>query len=216
MLAGAGCDTAATMPAPEGHGSRRWGAQYLAKHGSKDCPSEVFKLLDKLERERVGQTMKLEVERLLAAGHFAEAKPVLQKALSADPGSATLLALQRQAAQWLEQAEEISRRREAELLAEIEVESGGRMENAGSKSKAQLKRERQRRKQKEQAARDEVSAILDQLGLAEHLRLCMDNEMDIGASATLGPWPPPFIGTLVCELFQQISRLMIRCVRRCN
>ena len=102
------------------------------------------------------------------------------------------------------------------MLAEIEVESGGRVENAGAKSKAQLKRERQRRKQKEQAARDEVSAILDQLGLAEHLRLCMDNEMDIGASATLGPWPPPFIGTLVCELFQQISRLMIRCVRRCN
>ena len=27
MLAGAGCDTAATMPAPEGHGSRRWGAR---------------------------------------------------------------------------------------------------------------------------------------------------------------------------------------------
>ena len=102
------------------------------------------------------------------------------------------------------------------MLAEIEVESGGRVENAGAKSKAQLKRERQRRKQKEQAARDEVSAILDQLGLAEHLRLCMDNEMDIGASATLGPWPLPFIGTLVCELFQQISRLMIRCVRRCN
>ena len=184
VLAEAGCDTTATMPAPEGHGSRRWGARYLAKHGSKDCPSEVFELLDKLERERVGQTMKLEVERLLAAGHFAEAKPVLQKALSADPGSATLLALQRQAAERLEHA--VSRQREAKLLPEIEVENGVRVDNTGAKSKAQMKRERQRRKQKEQAARDEVAALQNQLGLAEHLRLCLDNEMplDIGASAT--------------------------------
>ena len=60
------------------------------------------------------------------------------------------------------------------------------VELAGAKSKAQMKRERQRRKQKEQAARDEVAALLNQLGLAEHLRLCLDNEMplDIGASAT--------------------------------
>ena len=103
--------------------------------------------------------------------------------MSVDPGSATLLALQRQVAERLEQAEQISRQKEAELLAEIEVENGVRVENTGVKSKAQMKRERQRQKQKEQAARDEVSALLDQLGLAEHLRLCLDNEMDIGATA---------------------------------
>ena len=91
--------------------------------------------------------MKLEVERLLAAGQFAEAKPVLQKALSADPDSATLLALQRQAAERLEHA--VSRQREAKLLPEIEVENGVRVDNTGAKSKAQMKRERQRRKQKE-------------------------------------------------------------------
>ena len=181
VLAEAGCDTAATMPAPEGHGSRRWGARDIAKYGVK-CPSEVFELLDKLERERVGQTMNLEVERLLAAGKLAEAKSVLQKALSADPGSATLLALQRQAAERLEQAEQISRQKEAELLAEIEVENGGTVENTGAKSKAQMKRERQRLKHKEQAARDEVSAVLDELGLADHLPLCLDNKMDIGAN----------------------------------
>ena len=182
VLAEAGCDTAATMSAPEERGSRRWGARDVAKHG-KDCPPEAFELLDKLEHERMGQTMKLEVERLLAAAQFAEAKSVLQKALSVDPGSATLLALQRQAAERLEHAEQISRQKEAELLAEIEVENGVRVENTGVKSKAQMKRERQRQKQKEQAARDEVSALLDQLGLAEHLRLCLDNEMDIGATA---------------------------------
>ena len=74
------------------------------------------------------------------------------------------------------------------MLAEIEVESGGRVENTGAKSKAQMKWERQRRKQKEQAARNEVSAVLDQLGLAEHLPLCLDNKMDIGATA---PWSAP-------------------------
>ena len=67
--------------------------------------------------------MKLEVERLLAAGQLAEAKSVLKKAMSADPDtcSATLFALQLQAAERLEQAEQISRQKEAELLAEIEV-----------------------------------------------------------------------------------------------
>ena len=38
------------------------------------------------------------------------------QALAADPGSATLLALQRQVADRLEKAEEISREKEAELL----------------------------------------------------------------------------------------------------
>ena len=108
MLAEAGCNTAATMQALEGCGSRRWGARDLAKHG-KDCLAEAFELLDKLERERVDQTVKLEVERLLAASQFAEAKSVLEKAMSADPGSATLLAMRRQAAERLEQAEQISR-----------------------------------------------------------------------------------------------------------
>ena len=60
------------------------------------------------------------------------------------------------------------------------MENRGRVENNGAKSKAQMKRERQQQKQ---AARDEVSAVLDQLGLAEHLPLCLDNEMDIGATA---------------------------------
>ena len=104
------------------------------------------------------------------------------KTLSADPGRVTLLALQRQAAERLEEAEHISRQKEAELLAEIEVENGGRVENTGVKSKAQMKRERQRQKHKEQAACDEVSAVLDQLGLAGHLPLCLDNKMDIGAA----------------------------------
>ena len=62
VLAEAGCDTTATMPAPEGHGSRRWGARDMVKYNT-ECPSvEAFEMLDKLERERVGQTMKLEVE----------------------------------------------------------------------------------------------------------------------------------------------------------
>ena len=54
---------------------------------------------------------------------------------------------------------------------------------AGAMSKAQMKRERRRQRQKEQAARDEVAALLDELGLAEHLTLCLDNEMDVGAPA---------------------------------
>ena len=49
--------------------------------------------------------------------------------MAADPCSATLLALQRQVAERLEQAEQISRQKEAELLAEIEVENGGTVEN---------------------------------------------------------------------------------------
>ena len=71
--------------------------------------------------------------------------------MSVDPGSATLLALQRQVAERLEQAEQISRQKEAKLLAEIEVENGGKVENTGAKSIAQMKRERQRQKQKEGA-----------------------------------------------------------------
>ena len=64
-----------------------------------------------------------------------------------------------------------------------------------AKSKAQKKRERQRQKQKGQAARDEVSRLLDQLGLTEYLWTLVEHEMDIGASATLGH---PSVGAHVC------------------
>ena len=180
----------------------------------KDCPPEVFELLDKLECERAARTAKLEVDALLAASQFAEAQSVLQRALSADLGSALLLALQQQAAEQLEQAEQIASQKEAELLAELEGEiragrggegrergrrrggrgggggtGGGVAEPAGAKSKAQMKRERQRRRQKEQAARDELAALLDELGLSKHLTLCLDNEMDVGAPAIgCNPW----------------------------
>ena len=57
VLAEAGCDTTATTPAPEGQGFRRWGARGMANLG-KDCPPEVFELLDKLECERAARTAK--------------------------------------------------------------------------------------------------------------------------------------------------------------
>ena len=138
LLAEAGCDTAVTLPVADGHGSRRLGARNVAKR-AKDCQPEVFELLDKLERERTVQTVKLEVATLLAANQFAEAQSVLQKALSADPGSATLLALQRQVAERLGQAEQIARQNEAELLAEIKrermVEEWERWRSLGEQSR---------------------------------------------------------------------------------
>ena len=42
---------------------------------AKGCPPEVFELLDKLDRERAVETMKLGVEALLAANQFSEAEP---------------------------------------------------------------------------------------------------------------------------------------------
>ena len=207
--------------------------QLLAKANST-CPPEVFELLHKHERKRAVQTVKLEVEASEARSDGQPvrcAESVLQKALLAEPGSAPLLAPRWEAAEQLEQAEQIASQKEAELLAELEGEiragrgggggtGGGVAEPAGAKSKAQMKRERQRRRQKEQAARDELAALLDELGLSKHLTLCLDNEMDVGAPAisycaTLGHHS---IGTYLRYehlLFQQVSRLTMCCVRRC-
>ena len=126
-------------------------------------------------------------------GALAEAG--CDKDAATDDGATALMAaaISRQVAQRLERAEQIARQKEDEMLAELEEENGrggGAAEPVGAKSKAQMKRERQRRRQNEQAARDELAALLDQLGLSEHLTLCLDNEMDIGASATLDH--PPF------------------------
>ena len=60
----------------------------------KTCVGTAAAVLDELDRKRAAQTVKLEVETLLAASQFSEAESVLQKSLSADPGSAPLLALQ--------------------------------------------------------------------------------------------------------------------------
>ena len=77
-----------------------------------------------------------------------------------------------------------------EEVEEAVDEVGWRRLSVGTMSKAQMKRERRRQRHKEhQAARGEVAVLLDELGLSEHLTLCLDNEMDVGASAGgCNPW----------------------------
>ena len=87
--------------------------QLLAKANST-CPPEVFELLHKHERKRAVQTVKLEVEASEARSDGQPvrcAESVLQKALLAEPGSAPLLAPRWEAAEQLEQAEQIATRK---------------------------------------------------------------------------------------------------------
>ena len=57
---------------------------------------------------------------------------------------------------------------------------------------------------------DEVALLLHQLGLSEHLERCFDNEMDMGASATLD-CPPPLALCLWCVCARD---LRVGCVCR--
>ena len=288
------------MPAPNGHGSRRWGARDCAKFaGDVDCPPEVFELLNEIERERAVQTVKLGVEALLAANKFAEAESVLQRALSADPGSAALLALQQQVTVRLEQAEQIARQREAELLAELEGESAASVEQSEqAKEKARKKKEKKQRQleakrrteaeneaavrvalgppepaaqlsgleseamkdgepaegQKTKAKKkkrnknskktkksqpvdlgnivepgvaanaalalelkpeqDEVAVLLCQLGLSEHLKRCLENEMDVGAFAPRSSIAP--LAPLLCCVYARGLRVGVWLQKHCS
>ena len=95
---------------------------------------------------------------------------MLQRALSADPGSAPLLALQRQAVERLEHAEQIASQREAELLAEIEGESAAGVEQSElAKEKARKKKEKKQRQldAKRRAEAEEEAAAHVALGPAE-------------------------------------------------
>ena len=158
--------------------------------------------LRQLEGDRAVKARRQQAGLLLAEGEYREAAELLAKLLRRSPGDAELQQLSAEAGRLLEEADVAAETRakaaEAELLAMLDEEDGSAAAAAAAaaamaaaspraaiKSKAQKKRERQKQKQKEQAARAEVSALLDQLGLAEHLPLCLDNEMDICAPAVL-------------------------------
>ena len=273
-----------------------------ARHGEarQGLPAqEVFELLDKLERERAVRTVELEVDTLLAANQFAEAQSLLQRALSADPGSAALVALQRQAAERHEDAEQIARQNADELLAEIEGESAAGVEQTElAKEKARKKKEKKQRQleakrrteaEKEAAARialgsaepaaqlsgleseamqggepaegqkakakkkkrnknskktkksqpvdlgnivepgvaanaalaleleleqDEVAVLLCQLGLSEHLKRCLENEMDVGAFAPRSSIAP--LAPLLCCVYARGLRVGVWLQKHCS